>query len=470
MAETLLVIEDEPLLGTELQGEFADQGWDARLATTIREARQLLLERDLQPLVVLSDMSLPDGNGLDLLEQIRAKGIIGEWIFLTAYGGVADSVRALKLGAFDFLEKPCDPDRLAIVVAGAARSARAQRRLYDEEVTKSGRYTPDAFIGHSAKSREVREMLGRLAGVPFSAVTITGETGTGKGLSARILHHNGERANGPLVEVNCAALPRDLLEAELFGHEAGAFTGAKGRHRGLIEQAHGGSLFLDEIGELAYDLQAKLLKAIEDRRVRRIGGEREIEVDVQIIAATNRDLEGKVGEKSFRADLFHRLSVFRLDLPALRYRKEDIEDLLPTFIQEFNLAAGRQVETVPDAVYRRLGDYDWPGNVRELRNVVERCVLLADGSVFPARWLHLDAATPGGQGDGSATASLGADGKTLCLPLDGTLSLDEMERSILTEVLARNASNVSLTARVLGTTREKLRYRVQKYQLKASDD
>lgn len=469
MAESLLVIEDEPLLGTELQGEFADHGWDAHLAPTIKDAKKLLLERDIQPLVVLSDMSLPDGNGLDLLEQVRSKGVIGEWIFLTAYGGVADSVRALKLGAFDFLEKPCDPDRLAIVVSGAARSARAQRRLHDEELSKSGRYTPDAFIGHSAKTVEVRDMLRRLSGVPFSTVTITGETGTGKGLSARILHHNGERANAPLVEVNCAALPRDLLEAELFGHEAGAFTGAKGRHRGLIEQANGGSLFLDEIGELAYDLQAKLLKTIEDRRVRRIGGEREIEVDVRIIAATNRDLEARVADKRFRADLYHRLSVFRLDLPPLRYRKEDIEDLLPTFIQEFNLAAGRQVETVPDGVYRRLTDYDWPGNVRELRNVVERCVLLADSNVFPARWLHLDAASQGAQGD-NGSASIGPDGKTLCLPLDGSLSLDEMERSILTEVLARNSSNVSLSARVLGTTREKLRYRVQKYQLKTSDE
>ena len=469
MAEALLVIEDEPLLGTELQSEFAEQGWDAHLAPTIKEARRLLLERDLQPLVVLSDMSLPDGNGLDLLDQIRSKSLIGEWIFLTAYGGVSDSVRALKLGAFDFLEKPCDPDRLAIVVSGAARSARAQRRLHDEELSKSGRYNPDAFIGHSAKSAEIRDMLKRLSGVPFSSVTITGETGTGKGLSARILHHNGDRANGPLVEVNCAALPRDLLEAELFGHEAGAFTGAKGRHRGLIEQANGGSLFLDEIGELAYDLQAKLLKTIEDRRVRRIGGEREIEVDVRFIVATNRDLEAQVADKRFRADLFHRLGVFRLDLPALRYRKEDIEDLLPTFIQEFNLAAGRQVETVPETVYRRLIDYDWPGNVRELRNVVERCVLLADSNVFPARWLHLDAAAQAGQGD-AGSASIGPDGKTLCLPLDGSLTLDDMERSILTEVLARNGSNVSLSARVLGTTREKLRYRVQKYQLKASDE
>ncbi len=468
MPETLLVIEDEPLLGAELQDEFKQQGWDTYLATTIREARHLLSERDIQPLVVLSDMNMPDGNGLDLLDKMQGREQPGEWIFLTAYGGVSDSVRALKLGAFDFLEKPCDPERLAIVVAGAARSARAQRRLHDEERNRSGRFTPEAFIGSSRQASEVREMLARLAQVPFSALTISGETGTGKGLCARILHHSGVRANGPLVEVNCAALPRDLLEAELFGHEAGAFTGAKGRHRGLIEQANGGSLFLDEIGELAYDLQAKLLKAIEDKRLRRLGGEREIEVDVQFIAATNRDLERKINEGGFRPDLFHRLNVFHLDLPALRERKHDIADLLPVFIQEFNLAAGRQVERVPEAVQQQLKAYDWPGNVRELRNVVERCVLLADSDEFPGRWLHLSAASASGQ-KSTAGATIAPDGRTLCLPIDGSLKLDEMECAILSEVLSRNGDNVSQSARVLGTTREKLRYRVQKYNLKADD-
>jgi two-component system, NtrC family, response regulator AtoC len=468
MPDALLVIEDEPLLGAELQDEFKQQGWDAYLAPTIKQARQLLLEQDIQPLVVLSDMSMPDGNGLDLLEKMQGRDLMGEWIFLTAYGGVSDSVRALKLGAFDFLEKPCDPERLAIVVSGAARSARAQRRLRDEERNRSGRFMPEAFIGQSRQSTEVREMLARLSKVPFSALTISGETGSGKGLCARILHHSGARARGPLVEVNCAALPRDLLEAELFGHEAGAFTGAKGRHRGLIEQANGGSLFLDEIGELAFDLQAKLLKAIEDKRVRRLGGEREIEVDVQFITATNRDLERKINEASFRADLFHRLSVFRLDLPPLRERKRDIADLLPVFIQEFNLAADRQVEKIPEDVYEKLQAYDWPGNVRELRNVVERCVLLADSEVFPGRWLHLSD-TSGHAQRTLDSATLTPDGRTLCLPLDGSMKLDEMECAILSEVLSRNSDNVSQSARVLGTTREKLRYRVQKYHLKVSD-
>jgi two-component system response regulator AtoC len=465
MRETLLLIEDESLLGAELKEDFQEQGWDVTLATSLADSEHLLFGRGLDPLVVVSDMNLPDGNALDLLEKVRGAGLPGEWIFLTAYGTVPDSVRALKLGAYEYLEKPSEPERLALVLAGAARSARAQRRLKDEAQTRGSRYVPSAFLGQGPPARQVRDMLERLSRVPFSALVIVGETGTGKGLAARILHHSGPRGSGPLVEVNCAALPRELMEAEIFGHEAGAFTGAKGRRRGLIEQASGGTLFLDEIGELELDLQAKLLKALEDKRVRRLGGEREVPVDVQIIAATNKDLSQATLEGSFRADLFHRLSVFRLVVPTLRERKEDIEDLLPVFIDEFNALAGKQVKTVPGSVWRRLAAYDWPGNVRELRNVVERCVLLADGPVFPEGWLNLG----GGGVRTSGGEVMEAVGGRLCLPLDGSVGLDEMERRILSEALKRNGDNVSLTARVLNTTREKLRYRVQKFGLKTSD-
>ena len=462
MADTLLIIEDEPLLGQELQEDFAEQGWDAVLTKRLADAEKSLMRDHLDPLIVLSDMTLPDGNALDLLEKIRTRGLPGEWIFLTAYGGVPESVRALKLGAFDFLEKPCEPERLALVVAGAVRSARAQRRLRDEQNVRGAQFVLASFAGRSSAARQVREMLERLSQVPFSALVMTGETGTGKGLAARILHHSGKRAAGPMVEVNCAALPRELMESELFGHEPGAFTGAKGRRRGLIEQASGGTLFLDEISELELDLQSKLLKAIEEKRIRRLGSERELAIDAQIMAATNRDLEAWVQEGQFRADLYHRLSVFQLELPALRHRKEDIRDLLPVFVEEFNTKAGKAVKVVPEAVWQRLASYNWPGNVRELRNVVERCVLLAEGSVFPERWLHLSETL-------SAAPLPAPSSDSLSLPMDGSMSLDAMEQRIISEALVRNESNVSLTARVFGTTREKLRYRIQKYGLKATD-
>jgi len=374
-------------------------------------------------------------------------------------------VRALRLGAYDFLEKPCDLNRLDLIVAGAARSARAQRRLQDEAAERNRRYPVDAFVGTSEAAQRLRDMLERLAKVPFSALLLSGETGTGKGLAARILHHSGTRRTGPLVEINCAALPRELLESELFGVEPGAFTGAKGRRRGLFEQAHGGTFFLDEIGELGLDLQSKLLKVIEDRSVRRLGGSAEVQVDLQIVAASNRKLSEQVQEGRFRADLFHRLSVFTLDLPPLRERLQDIAELVPLFVAEFNAKAGKSVRSIPEPVWERLSRYAWPGNVRELRNVVERCVLLAEGDVFPARWLQLPAEA--GTAEMASTSHDGKEG--LWLPLDGSVSLDDMDRYIIKSALQRAHDNVTAAARLLGTTRQTLRYRVQKYGLKSDD-
>jgi two-component system response regulator AtoC len=462
MPDTLMIIEDERLLGTELQRHYNRKGWDVILVESLRAAEQLLLSRDGEPLVVLSDMSLPDGNALDLLEGIR-KDLrrTSEWIFLTGYGEVPDSVRALRLGAYDFLTKPCEQERLDLVVASAARSARAQRRVREEASAQARRYSPESFVGRSAEARQVREVLSKLTLVPFSALVVTGETGTGKGLVARILHHAGPRREGPLVEVNCAALPRELLESELFGHEAGAFTGAKGRHRGLMEQASSGTLFLDEIGEMPQDLQAKLLTAIEDRAVRRLGGDRTISIDVQVIAASNQNLEERVAKGTFRADLYHRLSVVRLELPPLRGRKEDLDDLVPLYVAEYSAKAARQVRNVPDAAWAALRAHDWPGNVRELRNVIERCVLFAAGPDLPVEWMQL---APAPVPQDAATPAVG--GNVLHLPLDGSMRLDDMDRYIIETTLKRHNYNVTAAARALGTTRNTLRYRIQKYGLR----
>ena len=322
------------------------------------------------------------------------------------------------------------------------------------------RYTPDAYLGSSARAVEIRELVRRLTGVPLSALVISGDTGTGKGLVARILHHSGMRADGPLVEVNCAALPRELAESELFGHEAGSFTGARGRHRGYLEQADGGTLFLDEIGELSPDLQAKLLTAIEDRRVRRVGGEAEFDVDVQVIAASNRDLARRVHDGRFRCDLFHRLNVFRITLPALRERIEDLYQLVPKFVEEFSDLSRRAVCRVDAAIYRLMSRYHWPGNIRELRNVVERAVMLSDGAGLEERWLQLDFS--------DALADNGraqVEGDRVIIPLDGSMALADMDSYIIQAALRRHRYNVTATARALNTTRETLRYRIQKYNL-----
>lgn len=471
MPETLLIIEDERLLGSELQRHYRKQGYEAIWVENCADARRQLKSRSVDPLVVLSDLNLPDGNGLDLLEENSGKLNGCEWVFLTGYGDVPDSVRALQLGAFDFLTKPCPQEQLDMTLHSALRSAQAQRRLLSVTQDASQRYAPSALVGSSRITEQTRQMLQQLSHVPFSALILTGETGTGKGLAARILHYNSPRAQQPLVELNCAALPKELIESELFGHEAGAFTGAKGRHRGLLEQASGGTLFLDEIGEMPLDLQSKLLKVLEDRKVRRLGGEREIEVDIQIIAATNRNLQDEIREGHFRADLYHRLSVFELRLPALKERPADLRELVPAFIAEFNSKSAKKVSQVSPHAWAMLERYPWPGNVRELRNVLERCVLLSTSNTLPEQWLQLQAA-PLREGEHAPIPQTfipppnTADADTISFPLDGSQGLDDMVGEIIRRMLEKYEDNVTEVARVLNTTREKVRYRIEKYQLR----
>ncbi|WP_353643286.1 sigma-54 dependent transcriptional regulator [Mesorhizobium sp. WSM2239] len=456
MGEELLIIEDDTMFGIDLKRHFERGGRTIRLVRSLREAEPFVYGTGYEGLVVLSDLHLPDGNALDLLERAREEGDKREWIFLTGLGEAPDAERAKQLGALDFLAKPMDRNRLDRIVDAAYRGARAQRRIADETSQQRGRYGPGAFIGRSEAAARVRDTLSRLCQVPMSGIVIIGETGTGKGLAARILHHSGRRAGGPLIEVNCAALPRELLESELFGHEAGAFTGAKGSHRGLMEQASDGTLFLDEIGELHLDLQAKLLKALEDKAIRRLGGERLIPVDIQIIAATNRNLSALVAEKAFREDLYHRLGVFQLELPPLRARKEDLDELVEKLIREFNAVSGKRVRRVPETARRLLTAYHWPGNVRELRNAMERSVLLSTGEDLPTEWLQIRPEDP--------IASV-ESGDSVRLPLDGSMTFDAMEKLILQAALERDGDNVMAAARRLGMTRETLRYRMARHGL-----
>ncbi|WP_445370233.1 sigma-54-dependent transcriptional regulator [Methylomonas sp. HW2-6] len=474
MNDTILIIEDEVLLGTELQRYYARLGFETLWAADCRQARAILYNPDLRPALILSDLSLPDGSGLDLLEETRGNISDCEWVFLTGYGDVPDSVRALRLGAFDFLIKPCVQEQLDMVVRSALRSAKAQRRISTESVNAGKRYAPDTFIGSSTVARQTGDMLRQLSQAPYSALILTGETGTGKGLAARILHYNSERAKEPLIELNCAALPKDLLESELFGHEAGAFTGAKARHRGLIEQANRGTLFLDEIGEMPLDLQAKLLKVLEDRKLRRLGAEKEISVDIRIIAATNRNLQDEVKNGSFRSDLYYRLSVFELRLPSLRERIDDLDDLVPALIAEFNLQAGKKVGQVSARAWQLLKSYSWPGNVRELRNVLERSVILSASQNLPEQWLPNEGLSGGAviadfQPNAMPAKPGAAGGDTrldLQFPTDGSMGLEDMESEIVRRMLEICKGNVMEAARILKTTREKVRYRIEKYQLR----
>ncbi len=420
----------------------------------------LLFEQTAEPLVVLADVRLPDGSALDLLERMYVAGKSAEWVLLTARGSAPDFRGALRLGVVGFLEKPCSTGRLVAVLNAARRSALAQRRLGLPSRAGGRRYRPPAFQGRSAPARRVRDTITQLLETLFDGLVICGETGTGKDLVARILHHSGPRARGPLVEVNCALLPKDRQESEIFGHEAGA--GAGMLHRGCLEQADGGVLFVDEVAEMDAALQPRLLTALEDHCIRRVGGEKTFGVDVQVLVATQCNLEARVRNGRFHRDLYHRLSTAQLDLPPLRDRLEDLEDLVPAMVAEFNARAGRQVRKIPDSVYALMQNYRWPGNVRELQNVIERCVSLADGEVFPERWLHL------GQGLSGVDNGLEADSDRVSIPLDGSMALDDMGGYIIQTALDRNGYNVVATARALGTTRETLRYRIQKYGLKTT--
>ncbi len=277
-------------------------------------------------------------------------------------------------------------------------------------------------------------------------------------------------------KINCSALPKDLLESELFGHEAGAFTGAKGQRRGLFEQADGGTLFLDEIGEMPIDLQAKFLKVLEEQCFRRVGGDREIHVDVQVIAATNCDLAARVEDGSFRADLYHRLCVFQLHLPTLRERIQDLDELVPLFVTEFNTKARKNVSVISATAWEKLKAHTWPGNVRELRNVIERCVLFADGSELPLQWLQLQPERLVARGDDDSMRNSTdipapqGDGQYVRLPLDGSMGLDQMDRFIICAALEQNQYNVTATAQMLNTTRDTLRYRIRKYAINLPDN
>ncbi|WP_101759495.1 sigma-54 dependent transcriptional regulator [Oceanicoccus sp. KOV_DT_Chl] len=469
MANRLLIIEDDSNLATALSNHYKNKGWSLEVVDCTASAKLQIIDYDFEPQVIIADLEL---SMEDDVKELQAYTDDAEWIFIVNDDDKKDITWIEDL-AYDYLTKPLDEKRIHILVNRALRSHLTRKRLHTYSNSKLERYQLEAIVGKSAPIKALKGMLKQLFEVPISTLIITGETGTGKGLIARILHHCGQRSDGPIIELNCAALPKDLLESQLFGHEAGAFTGAKGRHKGLFEQANSGTLFLDEIGDMDIELQSKLLKAIEDQKIRRLGSERETPINVQIMAATSIDLVTGIQNGTFREDLYHRLSVFRITLPTLRERKDDLVELVPRIVSEYNTKANKKIEIIPDAVWEKLLNYDWPGNIRELRNVIERSVLLSTDDSFPEQWLQLfqpNIAQHNNVSDFDANASQQKEKPSvmLTLPIDGSITLDEMERQIIQAALENSDHNVSEAAKVLGTTRETLRYRIQKYNIHAS--
>src|SRR5437867_6045615 len=451
---TVLIVDDEQTLARSAKAFLADHGYEAEVAASGEKALELL-ER-LQPDVVFADVRLPGMSGIDLLKRIREFDPVLPVIMLTAYGSIEGAVEAVKLGAFDYVKKPVDLEELKLL----ADRARENRLLKQELSYYRRRATRDVgfatMVGESPAVRAVLERARQIAALADTPpVLLTGETGTGKGILAHAIHAAGPRALKPFIEVNCTALPATLMEAELFSYDRGPFTDAKESKPGLVEAAEGGFLFLVEIGDVDLSVQGKLLRAIEERAVRRVGSVRERKIDVHIIAATNRDLEREVRQERFRKDPYFRLAVIVLHVPPLRERGADVLLLSERFLRAFNAKYGKAVREISAPARDLMRAYPWPGNVRELSHVIERAVLWSRGPTLDVEHLSLtsprDADPPADSGAGAGA-----------LPPAG-VDLAQWERTIIEQALREADGNQTKAAQRLGISRDTLRYRLKKF-------
>ncbi|PJB94904.1 MAG: DNA-binding response regulator [Nitrospirae bacterium CG_4_9_14_0_8_um_filter_70_14] len=453
---TILVADDEELLRWSIKEIVSRKGYRVVVAANGREALEVY-HRD-HPDLSLLDIQMPELTGMEVLKQIMAEEPQALVVMISAYGQVERAVAACRLGAQDFVCKPFDNDDLLRRIERILEPVRLRHQVEGLLADQRQRYAIDQIVGQSESLREVFTLIRKVAATPNTTVLITGESGTGKDLVAKVIHHQSARAEQPMVEINCAAIPEHLLESELFGHEKGSFTGAGERKLGLVERANGGTLFLDEVGDMALDLQAKLLRLLENRTIRRVGGVDDLGVDLRVIAATNRDLSKRVEEGAFRADLYYRLNVLPIRLPALRERHGDAPLLVRFFLDRLNREMGKQVRTIGEDALACLSAYAWPGNVRELKNVIERAHILADGERIEVS--DLPAEVRGG-GAGGAPAGV-ATATAFGLPEQG-IDLEEVERRLLTDALARTQGNQTQAAALLRLGRDALRYRMKKF-------
>ena len=452
MSQTILVCDDEELIRWSLSEHLTSEGYTVVEAEDGEDCLEKLTT--FAPDLLITDLKMPRMDGMEVLRRLRQQGRDLPVIVLTAHGEVQSAVQATQLGATNYLTKPFDLIAVGLAVEKALESHRLESEL---QLLRGRRGGYGKLLGQSLAMRKLFDTLRRLESIDAPTVLLSGESGTGKDIIAHAIHDSGPRSGGPMMEVDCASLPEQLIESELFGHERGSFTDAKATKKGMFEVARGGTIFLDEIGEMSPATQAKLLRAIENRTFRRVGGTSPIRLDASVIAASNRDLQNEVAGGRFREDLYFRLAVIKLEVPALRERREDIPLLVQHFVQRFNNDFHKKVEEVTGDAMRRLQEYAWPGNVRELRNVIERIVILEADARITLEELPPEIRY-------GRTAVTGA---TFLLPEEG-VDLDEVERSFIQQAMDRTNGNQSAAARLLGISRYALRYRLQKLEERGS--
>jgi two-component system response regulator AtoC len=455
MAKTtqkILIVDDDRFIRMALGEAVRLWGFETIEAGTVSEARALFAENE--PPVALLDIDLPDGNGLDLLKEVKEKSPDTIAVMITGNVDVPNSLAALRGGAHDFIAKPVKLEELRVTLRNALETRELRREVKVARTERSREFSVDQIIGESRAMKSAVELVRRVAASDVTSILLKGETGTGKDLFARALHYASERAGGPYLAINCAALPATLIESELFGYEKGAFTDAKQRKEGLFEQAHGGTIFLDEIGEMELSLQAKLLRVLEESNFRRVGGLRDISLDARIVAASNRDLKKESEEGNFRLDLFFRLSVIQIDVPALRERGDDVLLLARHYIDNANQRRnGNRLKGLTPEVEKIFLNYTWTGNVRELRNVIERASILEDSEYVTTAHLPSDM-LKNGPASGARTSGI-------VLPPDG-IPLQTVEAELARQAYERAGGNLTKAAKLLDISRDQLRYKLKK--------
>lgn len=459
MREEILIVDDEEIISESLKEYLTGKGYIVDTNNSLSAAKETIKDKFFD--LILLDLKLSDGLGTELLRDISKMDDKPIVIVMTAYGTIENAVTAMKLGAYDFIQKPFRTKDIELIVKLALDTKKLDREVRQLLSIQSERYGIKNIIAKSNKMLEIFDMIKKISRAGSNSVLILGESGTGKELIARALHYESKRAIWPFVAINCSAIPPHLLESELYGHEKGAFTDAKERKIGLFEKANRGSLLLDEIGDMTADLQTKLLRTLEDKKIRRIGGTEDILLDVQIIAATNQDLENLVKEGRFRKDLYYRLKVIEIKVPPLRERKEDIEPLLKYFLNYFNTQTGKKFRGISDEAVKLFLSYDFPGNVRELKNIIEKIVVLEDEDLVLPEHLPVEITGKSYRESEQPFKSIHQIAK------EGFSNyIENIEKSIILEALKECLGNKSEAAKLLKLDRSTLRYKMRQYGIR----